>query len=473
MPKLTVDGVEIEFQAGEKIIQACDRTKVNNIPRYCYHDGLSIVAQCRMCLVEVEGQKKLVTACSTPAADGMKIHTKSDKVVKSVKGVQEFLLANHPLDCPICDQAGECSLQDYSFKHGQEDSRFDFFRRTYIDVDMGPSIKKNMNRCIHCTRCIRYCDEVGQIHEMIAQNRGNSTEIITIDNQPLQTAYAGGLADVCPVGSLTTKDFRFKKRVWYLKTSEGICDGCSGGCNITASQDTNVMYRLEPRLNMEVNKWWMCDPGRYGFHHVHSPSRVIGPTDLREGQPKGLMWGAALQAVKEHMAGAKSQAFFVCADASLEEAATLQKAFPSAEFFSYSPTVDKSAEDAPADHLLRRKDKSPNLKGLEALNFKPYSSFDPKKYDIVFFVSAGKVRPPYGLAKHAKKAVGMGVFLKEELLSYQFVLPGGSTYEKMGTFVNFKGMKQSFQPSIPPVGMSRTIESLVGALLKPDSRKVG
>jgi NADH-quinone oxidoreductase subunit G len=473
MPKCTIDGVEIEFQPGDKIIQAADKAKATHIPRYCYHDGLSIVAQCRMCLVEVEGQKKLVTACSTPATEGMKINTKSERVTKMVAGVQEFLLANHPLDCPICDQAGECSLQDYSYKHGQEDARTDLFRRTFIDVDMGPSIKKNMNRCIHCTRCIRYCDEVGQIHEMIAQNRGNSTEIITIDDKPLQTAYAGGLADVCPVGSLTTKDFRFKKRVWYLKPSEGICDGCSQGCNVTNSQEGNVMFRMEPRLNMEVNKWWMCDEGRYGFHHVHSPSRVNGPTDLRGSDPKGGMWGEMMPLVKGHIAGAKSIAFFVCADATLEEAAALQKGFPGAEFFAYSPTVNSSAEDKQIDHLLRRKDKSPNLKGLESLGFKSYSSFDPKKYDLVFFVSAGKVRPPYGLAKLAKKAIGIGVFLKEELLGYQFILPGASTYEKAGSFMNQKGIKQSFSPAIPPVGMSRPIEGMLTYLVEASGRKVG
>ncbi len=473
MPKCTIDGVEIEFQPGEKIIQAADRAKATHIPRYCYHDGLSIVAQCRMCLVEVEGQRKLVTACSTPCTDGMKVSTKSEKVKKSVAGVQEFLLANHPLDCPICDQAGECSLQEYSYAHGQEDARTDLFRRTFIDVDMGPSIKKNMNRCIHCTRCIRYCDEVGQIHEMIAQNRGNSTEIITIDDKPLQTAYAGGLADVCPVGSLTTKDFRFKKRVWYLRPSEGICDGCSQGCNVTNSQEGNVMYRMEPRMNMEVNKWWMCDEGRYGFHHVHSPSRVIGPTDLRGAQPKGGMWGEILPAVKEHVAGAKSVAFFVCADATMEEAAALQKSFSGAEFFSYSPTAASSSDDKAIDHLLRRKDKSPNLKGLESLGFKPSGSFDPQKYDLVFFVSAGKVRPPYGIAKLAKKAVGLGVFLKEELLGYQFILPGATTYEKSGSFVNHKGMKQGFKAAIPPVGMSRPLESLVAHLLEATNRKVG
>jgi NADH-quinone oxidoreductase subunit G len=472
MPSVTIDGVQIEFKPGDKIINAADKAKQNHIPRYCYHDGLSIVAQCRMCLVEVEGQKKLVTACSTPCADGMKISTTSDKVKKSVAGVQEFLLANHPLDCPICDQAGECSLQEYSYNHGKEDTRNEFFRRTFIDVDMGPSIKKNMNRCIHCTRCIRYCDEVGHIHEMIAEQRGNNTEIITIDNKPLQTAYAGGLADVCPVGSLTTKDFRFKKRVWYLKTAEGVCDGCSQGCNILASQDENVLFRLEPRINMEVNKWWMCDEGRYGFHHAHTPSRVMGPTDLRSGAPKSQMWGEVLPPVKEMLANAKSVAFFVCADATVEETATLKKSFPNASFYSYSPTVDKSSEDEAIDHLLRRKDKSPNLKGLEAAGFQPASAFDPKKFDLCFFVSAGKVRPPYGLAKQAKNAIAMGLFLKEELLGYQFVLPGPSTYEKAGSFVNHKGMQQSFHSAIPPVGMSRSLASVIGALLET-SRKVG
>ncbi len=471
MPQITIDGVQIDFQPGEKIIDVAARAK-NHIPRYCYHEGLSIVAQCRMCLVEIEGQKKLVTACSTPAGDGMKVSTTSDKVKKSVAGVQEFLLANHPLDCPICDQAGECSLQEYSYKHGNEDSRYDFFRRTYIDVDMGPSIKKNMNRCIHCTRCIRYCDEVGHMHEMIAEQRGNSTEIITIDNKPLQTPYAGGLADICPVGSLTTKDFRFKKRVWYLKTSEGICDGCSTGCNITASQETGIIYRLEPRVNMEVNKWWMCDEGRYGFHHVHSPSRVMGPTDLRSGDAKGVLWGEAIPVVKEMMDQAKTLAFFVCADASQEEAELLKKSFPKAEFFAYSPTVANSTDDQALDHLVRRKDKSPNLKGLEALGFHSASGFDPRKYDLSVFVSAGKVRPPYGLAKHAKKAIAMGLFLKEELLGYSLVLPGPSTYEKSGTFVNFKGMKQAFKAAIQPLGMARPLAMIVSALQEA-SRKVG
>ncbi|MCO5141875.1 MAG: 2Fe-2S iron-sulfur cluster-binding protein [Oligoflexia bacterium] len=470
MAKVVIDGVDVEFEAGEKIIDVA--SKVNNhIPRYCYHEGLSIVAQCRMCLVEVEGQRKLVTACSTPCTDGMKVSTKSEKVKKAVSGVQEFLLVNHPLDCPICDQAGECSLQEYSYKHGQEDARTDFFRRTYIDVDMGPSIKKNMNRCIHCTRCIRYCDEVGQIHEMIAQQRGNDTEIVTIDGNPLQTAYAGGLADVCPVGSLTTKDFRFKKRVWYLRSKDTICDGCSQGCNISASFESNLIYRLEPRKNMDINKWWMCDEGRYGFHHVHSPSRVLGPLIKTSDSFESRLWGDLIPSVSALVQQAKNISVVVAADATLEEVAILKTHFSSANFYSYSPSVEKTSEDKAVDHLIRRKDKSPNLKGLEESGLRPFSELKSGS-DLLIFFNAGKVRVPYGLAKLAKNAIAIGVAMKEDLNGWNYVLPSLSTYEKSGTFVNHTGMKQKFAAAIAPVGLSRPLNKILEALTKSD-RKVG
>lgn len=472
MGTFTFNGKPVEFRDGENIIDAVQRAGTE-IPRYCYHPGLTVVAQCRMCLVEVEGQRKLVTSCSTPAKDGMVVNNTSPKVKESVAGVQEFLLANHPLDCPICDQAGECSLQDYSLQHGAADSRNDFYRRTYIDVDMGPSIKKNMNRCIHCTRCIRFCDEIGDIYEMVALQRGNDTEIVTVDGNPLMTAYAGNLADVCPVGSLTTKDFRFQKRVWYLRRSESVCDGCAKGCNITVSHEHNIVYRLEPRENQKVNKWWICDEGRYGFHHIHSPSRVMGPAKLEGGNPQGIDWAQANNAFKSLLEGGRNLGFFVCADTTLEEAKTLQARFPKADFFAYSPTVNKSGDDEALDHLLRRADKSPNLKGLEELGFTPAAKFQPSDYDVCIFVSAGKVRPPYGLAAKAKKAVGIGVFLKEELAGYSLVLPGLSTYEKAGTFVNHEGVRQSFTAAIQPLGLGRPVDMILSGALDGSARKVG
>ena len=211
MPKCTIDGREVEFQAGENLIEIARRVGVE-IPYFCYHPGLSIVAQCRMCAVEVEKMPKLQTACSTPASDGMIVHTRSERAKQNQKSIMEFLLINHPLDCPICDKSGECDLQDNSYKYGDLYTRTSEDRRTYIDLDMGPVIKKNMNRCIHCTRCIRYGAEVAGIREMVAVMRGNNTEITTIDGRPLETDYAGNYADICPTGSLTLKDFRFRKR---------------------------------------------------------------------------------------------------------------------------------------------------------------------------------------------------------------------------------------------------------------------
>ncbi len=458
MPELQFNGKKISFVEGENLIEAAKRVG-HEIPHYCYHPGMTIVAQCRMCLVEIEGQRKLNTACSTICKEGMVVSTKSENVKKGVAGVQEFLLINHPLDCPICDQSGECSLQEYSLKHGAADTRNDFHRRTYLDVDMGPSIKKNMNRCIHCTRCIRYCDEIGDIYEMVAMERGAVTEIVTMDGNPLQTAYAGGLADICPVGSLTTKDFRFSKRVWYLKRNESICDGCAKGCNITVSSEKGIVFRLEPKENPKVNKWWMCDEGRYGFHFIHSPSRVLYPTVVSSSE--NITWEDALTQFQQHVRTSSEVGVLICADATLEEVQIAQKALPKASFFSYSPTVDGSGQDEALDHLLRRKDKSPNIKGMEKLGLESFAKFQPKDYDLCIFITGGKVRPPYGLAELAKKAIGVGVLMKEELLGYTLVLPGLSSLEKSGTYINHDSIEQEFKAAIPSLGFARPLDYIL------------
>jgi NADH-quinone oxidoreductase subunit G len=316
MPKCIIDGKEYEFTPGETIIQIADRNGVD-IPRFCYHPALSVVAQCRMCSVEVEKSPRLQMACAFPASDGMVIHTESEKVKGMRASVMEFLLINHPLDCPICDEAGECTLQDYSFAHGKADSRYTEQKRTYIDLDMGPVIKKNMNRCIHCTRCIRFCDEVSGYREMISLKRGNATEICTLDGKPLQTEYAGNLADICPTGSLTLKDFRFKKRSWMLEKTDSVCEGCSQGCNIEVHHEKGVVYRTSPRENLEINKYWMCDEGRFLFHYVHSSSRITEPA-VREGSELRLTdWSKAVSAAKEKARG--KVLFLVGSDLTLEE----------------------------------------------------------------------------------------------------------------------------------------------------------
>ncbi len=464
MGTITFNGKEIPFDEGDNIIEAAKKAGTE-IPHYCYHPGLSIVAQCRMCLVEIEGARKLATACSTPCNNGMVVSSESPTVKEAVSGVQEFLLLNHPLDCPICDQAGECSLQEYSLKHAASDCRTDLNRRTYIDIDMGPSIKKNMNRCIHCTRCIRYCNEVGDIYEMVALQRGNNTEIVTVDDKPLMTAYSGGLADVCPVGSLTTKDFRFSKRVWYLRRNDSICDGCSKGCNITVSHEKNLVFRLEPRENQEINKWWMCDEGRYGFHFAQSPSRVLAPAVKGGGSMESAQWSEAGARFNDLVVGAQSIAVVASADITNEEADLLKSSLPKAELYSYSPSVDSSSEDKALDHLIRRKDKSPNLKGLEGRGYSAFSKFNPSKFNLVVYASGGKVRPPYGIAKLSETTVGLGVFLKEEVDGFDVILPGPSWLEKEGSFTNYDEINQHFGQAIRPIGLAKPMSVVLSKYL--------
>ncbi len=454
MPKCIIDGKEYEFKPGENVIQIADRNRVE-IPRFCYHPGLTVVAQCRMCVVEVEKMPKLQTSCSLPATDGMVVHIKSEKVKKMQASVMEFLLINHPLDCPICDKSGECDLQDYSFKYGHSDTKYEEYRRTYIDLDMGSVIKKNMNRCIHCTRCIRFCDEISGYREMVALRRGNFTEITTVDGGPLQTKYAGNLADVCPTGSLTLKEFRFKKRIWYLKKTQSVCEGCAQGCNIEVHHENDVVYRLMPRYNPEINKWWLCDEGRFNFSYIHSPLRIIEPI-IAESTTD---WMAAIQKAKSFLVG--KVLVLAGTDLTLEEMSAIQR-FSKDHFKDFSmfyfgtPKILTANDDKPEDKLLRRLSKTSNLHGAETLGLKPWEN--KGTYDCAFILHGGRAVLPSDLKKHVKDSlVGLGVFQKEEIANLDVVLPSCSYAEKSGTVVNWQGKEQKFLKAIEPRGDSKNI----------------
>jgi NADH-quinone oxidoreductase subunit G len=454
MPKCVIDGREVEFTPGENMIEVARKVGIE-IPYFCYHPGMSVVAQCRMCAIEVEKMPKLQTACSTPVADGMIIKTKSERVIKNQKSVMEFLLINHPLDCPICDKSGECDLQDFSFKYGDSYSRYTEERRTYMDLDMGPVIKKNMNRCIHCTRCIRFGSEVAGIHEMVAVQRGNNTEITTIDGRPLETDYAGNYADVCPTGSLTLKDFRFRKRAWYLKKTETVCEGCSKGCNMELHQDGNVIYRSLPRTNMEINKYWLCDEGRFNFRYVNSPARVVDPM---KGASK-TDWTSAVEAAKSALAGKKTT-ILVGSDLTQEEAKSIQafaSAFPGASLFHFgTPGIKSTQDDAPADKLLKRKSKTSNLNGLEQLGYK---GFDGQASDAVLVFRGGRAVLPD--LKGASTVVGVGVFTQAQAAKFTVTLPGAAFAEKDGTIVNYENRAQKLKKAVNPMGQSRQIPDLL------------
>ncbi len=456
MSKCIIDGREVEFTPGQNLIEVAKKAGID-IPFFCYHPGLSVVAQCRMCAVEIEKMPKLQTACSTVAAEGMVVKTKSPRTAQNQKAVMEFLLINHPLDCPICDKSGECDLQDNSYRHGDLYSRYTEERRTYLDLDMGPVIQKNMNRCIHCTRCIRFGDEIAGIREMVALQRGNNTQISTVDGRALETDYAGNYADICPTGSLTVKDFRFKKRVWFLKKTSTVCEGCSRGCNMEIHQDANVIYRCIPRENMQINKYWLCDEGRFNFQYVNDENRVVAPMVNHSVSD----WGLSIDQAKKVLMG-KKIAVLVGSDLTQEEGSHLleflPKHFPGSPIFHFgTPGLNTAEKDGDADRILKRKSKTSNLHGLEKLGFQGFDKM-PKEINAVLVIRGGRAILPdlKGLV-----AVGLGVFMAPQVEEFSVILPGTSFAEKDGTIVNYEGQAQRIRRAILPPGQCKGLSEVL------------
>jgi len=295
MVTLTIDGREITVAEGTNLVEAAATAGIE-IPTYCYHPGLSVVGQCRICFVEVEGMPRLVTACSTPVQPEMVVHTASDRVREARAAVMEFLLENHPLDCPVCDQAGECGLQDYSVEHGLDSTHMVDRRRTFPGFErrmIGAHVVQNQNRCIHCTRCIRFTTEIAETADLTMKSRGNHSYIDTFDGRPLANPWSACVADVCPVGALTVSEFRFRARVWHLEETKSVCPGCSIGCNVLLGHLDGQVHRFVPRENIEINGWWMCDYGRFladglNYRTVDVPLERFGDGERR------CSWDAAL-----------------------------------------------------------------------------------------------------------------------------------------------------------------------------------
>jgi NADH-quinone oxidoreductase subunit G len=302
MPKLTVDGRLIEAKDRQMILQACIDNNVN-LPYYCYHPGLSIVASCRICLVEVEGIPKLVPSCQTPVRDGMVVHTKAPRVVANQKQVMEYLLVNHPLDCPVCDQAGECSLQDYSYQYGRSQSRFEEDKQKKPKKDVGKNIVLYNDRCIMCTRCVRFTREVTGTCELYVDGRGHKEEIDIFPGRPLDNPLSGNVADICPVGALLDKDFLFKQRVWLLKQAPSISPVDAGGENIFLEHNEGVVFRVKPRFNPDVNTWWITDDTRYCYKAIQNPNRLTRPMRPQHGTQAESTYA---KAIEDAVAGLKA-----------------------------------------------------------------------------------------------------------------------------------------------------------------------
>ena len=323
MPKLTIDGHEVEVAAGTNLIEAARAAGVA-IPYFCYHPYLTVVGQCRICMVEIAGQPRLALGCATPVADGMVVKVESSERAREAReAVMEFLLANHPLDCPVCDQAGECLLQDHSMEEqglafathmGETRRTFPGYERRLI----GPHVIQNQNRCIHCSRCIRFTREISGTAALTYKSRGNSTFIDTFDGSAFEDPMSACAADVCPVGALTVREFRFRKRSWKLLSTPSVCPGCSIGCNIFIDHHERVVYRFTPRENPAINATWLCDHGRFLAESLNEQA-YLDPQHRTGGQAVRVGWGEALAGIAAELKGAAGLRVVASANLSNEE----------------------------------------------------------------------------------------------------------------------------------------------------------
>jgi NADH-quinone oxidoreductase subunit G len=294
MPRITVDGKSIEAKDRQMILQACLDAGYP-LPHYCYHPGLSIPASCRICLVEVEGLPKMVPSCQTPVRDGMVVHSNSSKAIANQKQVMEYLLLNHPLDCPVCDQAGECLLQDYSYEYGRSGSRFEEDKHKKPKKDVGLNVLLYNDRCIMCTRCVRFTREVSGESELFVEGRGYKEEISIFPGKPLDNKLSGNVVDLCPVGALLDKDFLFQQRVWLLKETPSISPVDAGGENIYIHHNEGVVYRIKPRYNADVNTWWISDDTRYSYKPLRDDKRLRGPRRMQYGSQIDTQFDKAIE----------------------------------------------------------------------------------------------------------------------------------------------------------------------------------
>ena len=304
MPKLIVDGVEVEVDPGSTVLQACEAAG-KEIPRFCYHERLSIAGNCRMCLVEIEKSPKPIASCAMPAMDGQIIKTNTPMVKKAREGIMEFLLINHPLDCPICDQGGECDLQDQAFNYGGGRSRYDLNKRSVDQKHMGPLIKTHMNRCIHCTRCVRFSEEVAGISEIGAINRGENMEITTFLEKSVDSEMSGNVIDLCPVGALTSKPYSYEARPWELNKTETIDIMDAVGSNIRMDSKGWEVKRVLPRVNEEINEEWISDKTRYACDGLLN-NRIDTPYIKVDGEYKEATWKDALSYIDKNLENKKT-----------------------------------------------------------------------------------------------------------------------------------------------------------------------
>ncbi|OFZ31475.1 MAG: NADH dehydrogenase [Bdellovibrionales bacterium RIFCSPHIGHO2_01_FULL_40_29] len=481
MLKCTINGVALEVKPGTTIIQAMSENS-QKIAHYCWHPGLSIAGVCRLCMVEIQGNPRVQIACNTTITEGMVINNTSDKVKEAVKWGLDFHLINHPLDCPICDQAGECGLQDQYMEYGQYDSEMaEKKQKKHKVVDLGPTVVLDSERCILCSRCVRFTDEVSKTHELGIFNRGDHAEIGTHAGKKLDNKYSLNTVDICPVGALTSKDFRFKQRVWYLKESQTVCNGCSTGCNVKVHYNKEGLFRVKPVYNAEVNGHWMCDEGRDTYKFVNKEARLLkGSKYSNKAWQIDLHSGAVAKETALNLKEAKPEeiGLVLTGQHTVEEYEAIVTAF--VNFYKTKNIFhwinNKDSFDT-FDGLLLRGDKNPNTKGLLQTLDKygitsKWTDLEDglKTKKIKYLVVAGPentfvypdLQSKLQLFSQAENFIFLSSARMPALESYAgdnkiSLIPLKTYIEKDGTFINAMGLAQKFKKATTVVSEALTL----------------
>lgn len=489
MLTITIDNQKVQCREGIPVLQAALEAGWD-VPHYCYHPGLSVVASCRLCLMETQmpdpktramvWSPKLVPSCQTPVREGLVGRFDSDAVRKNQAACMEFYLLNHPLDCPICDQAGECWLQDYSYHFGHAESRMVDRKLKNPKKDIGPKTLLYQDRCVMCSRCVRFAHEISGTHELCVVNRGERSEIDVFPGRPLDNPLQGNVVDLCPVGALLDKDFLFARRVWELRGTPSVCPHCATGCTVRVDHADNTVYRLKPRFNPRVNQWWMCDEGRFGFKYVHAKNRVASPI-VRRGLELTTPDWADLPAIlrfrfQEHVqehGGSKVAAmlspFMSCEEAWLLIRFIRDVAPEAALAMGPVPMIDEDRH-FPAGAInggarfTILKEKCPNRRGIETLfqsvggvtlNFEEFVKRSLAGDFSAAWIVGGYPQPwvDKATAKIAEKFELLAIqdiFENDLMAGAAVILPACAWVEREGSFINAAGVLQHFERAISP-----------------------
>ena len=494
---LTIDGRPVTVEKGTTVLQAAIAAGIS-VPYYCYHPGISIDGSCRVCIVKIEKMPKLQTSCSTVCTDSMAISTTDPDVVQARAGVFEFLLVNHPLDCPVCDKGGECPLQDFSYSFGPAASRMDFPRRVFdgegasADVDFGPTLMLNRNRCILCTRCVRFMKEVEGDAQINIVDRGSGSEIATFREEGVHSLLSGNLMDVCPVGAITTRDYRFKSRPWdNPSVADTLCTRCSKGCSTNTWvkgkpewAKGSQLIRMTPRYNPDVNGFWMCDIGRFDYHWIEGDTRLRRPMRRQGAELEPAAWHDVAPPLAESLRAAAEQGalrVLVSAHAATEDLFILKQMLeqvPGAGgLASASVTWTRREKSQPAGTRFRvPATDAPNVNGARDLGYAVGAGNEgqPDLSALRAAVEAGQVAALYVVDSDPDGSLGelswiveahrsgrltflavQGVVMNELAASADIVLPGTSSAEKDALYTNDQGHVQASTAAIAPIGEAR------------------